>query len=342
MSRGGRRIVEFLRAGTVAVPDWAGYDAPKQKDDTPMSGPNNADSAGQAPAHAQAHDDPQPDTTKSENGVTASHLHGLRTIREELHRLEKALCAGHEPFSTASTHLAHSLGEGAAKVGQGARHVHVPAWLRVTRGESRWPVAAAIGVAILLQVALPDRLTLMSRWVLPGLEFAVLVALIVANPIRFSRESRPLRLASLALTAILSLANAWSAGLLVTGLVAGREGEDAAALLSTGAAIWLTNIIAFALWYWQLDRGGPAARAHARRQLPDFQFVQMQSPELGHLEWEPGFVDYLYLSFTNATAFSPTDTMPLSRWAKMIMLVQSLVSLATIGLVIARAVNILK
>jgi uncharacterized membrane protein len=174
------------------------------------------------------------------------------------------------------------------------------------------------------------------------LESAVLVVLIVANPTRFTRESRPLRMASLALTAILSLANAWSAALLVTGLIGGREGEDAAALLSTGAAIWLTNIIAFALWYWQLDRGGPAARTHARRQLPDFQFVQMQSPELGHPDWEPGFVDYLYLSFTNATAFSPTDTMPLSRWAKLTMLVQSLVSLATIGLVIARAVNILK
>jgi uncharacterized membrane protein len=197
-------------------------------------------------------------------------------------------------------------------------------------------------VAILLQVALPDRLTLMSRWVLPGLELAVLIVLIVANPTRFTRESRPLRATSLSLTAILSLANAWSAALLVIGLVAGREGQDAGPLLSTGAAIWLTNIIAFALWYWQFDRGGPAARAHARRPLPDFQFVQMQTPDLAHPDWEPAFVDYLYLSFTNATAFSPTDVMPLSRWAKLTMLAQSLVSLATIALVIARAVNILK
>jgi uncharacterized membrane protein len=112
--------------------------------------------------------------------------------------------------------------------------------------------------------------------------------------------------------------------------------------LSTGAAIWLTNIIAFAVWYWQLDRGGPAARAHARRTLPDFQFVQMQNPDLTHPDWEPQFVDYLYLSFTNATAFSPTDVMPLSRWAKLTMLGQSLISLATLALVIARAVNILK
>jgi hypothetical protein len=118
------------------------------------------------------------------------------------------------------------------------------------------------------------------------------------------------------------------------------EGNDAGALLSTGAAIWLTNIIAFAVWYWQFDRGGPAA--HARRALPDFQSVQMQNPDLAHPEWEPQFVDYLYLSFTNATAFSPTDVMPLSRWAKLTMLGQSLVSLVTLALVIARAVNILK
>jgi uncharacterized membrane protein len=134
----------------------------------------------------------------------------------------------------------------------------------------------------------------------------------------------------------------WSAALLAIELIAGRAGRDAGPLLSTGAAIWLTNIVAFALWYWQFDRGGPAARAHARRRIPDFQFVQMQSPEFAHPDWEPQFMDYLYLSFTNATAFSPTDVMPLSRWAKLTMLVQSLVSLVTVALVIARAVNILK
>jgi hypothetical protein len=197
-------------------------------------------------------------------------------------------------------------------------------------------------VAIGLQLALPDRLALQSRWLLPGLEFALLIGLIVANPVRFNRESTALRIASLVLAGLLSLANAWSATLLITGLVRGTEGNDTAGLLSTGAAIWLTNIIAFAVWYWQFDRGGPAARAHARHRLPDFQFVQMQNPELAHADWEPEFVDYLYLSFTNATAFSPTDIMPLSRWAKLTMLMQSLVSLVTVALVIARAVNILK
>jgi uncharacterized membrane protein len=306
-----------------------------------MVDPNSPESTPGAPSGAPAAAAPaQP--SQSPDPETAIPLHRLRAIREELHRLELALCGGHQPITTASAEVSHALAHSTAKIGDTAHQMHVPAWLRVTRGESRWPVAVAIVVAILLQVALPDRLTLISRWVLPGLELAVLAVLIVANPTRFSRESRPVRAASLSLTAILSLANAWSAGLLVIGLVAGREGQDAAPLLSTGAAIWLTNIIAFALWYWQFDRGGPAARAHARRRLPDFQFVQMQTPDMAHPDWEPEFVDYLYLSFTNATAFSPTDVMPLSRWAKLTMLAQSLVSLATIALVIARAVNILK
>ena len=114
-------------------------------------------------------------------------------------------------------------------------------------------------------------------------------------------------------------------------------------LLLTGAAIWLTNVIVFGLWYWEFDRGGPVARAHAVKQYPDFLFPQMGSPpELTPPDWEPEFVDYLYFSFTNATAFSPTDVMPLSRWAKLTMLAQSAVSLMTVALVIARAVNILK
>jgi len=112
-------------------------------------------------------------------------------------------------------------------------------------------------------------------------------------------------------------------------------------LLLTGGAIWLTNVIAFGVWYWELDRGGPAARAHATRQHPDFLFAQMQTPELAPDDWEPAFVDYLYVSFTNAAAFSPTDVLPLSRWAKLTMLVQSAVSLSTVALVVARAVNTL-
>jgi len=146
---------------------------------------------------------------------------------------------------------------------------------------------------------------------------------------------------SMSLIAVMSLANAWSAARLVVGLVEGTVGKDPTTLLLTGAAIWLTNVIVFCLWYWELDRGGPVARVYATRTLPDFLFVQMQNPELAPDDWEPAFVDYLYLSFTNATAFSPTDVLPLSRWAKLMMMLQSIVSLVTVALVIARAVNIL-
>lgn len=270
------------------------------------------------------------------------HLRVLSAVRAELAHLEEMLCAGHHPLSQTGTRMARAVSAGTSLARETAQHAHIPAWLRVTQGENRWPVAIAMVVAIGLQLALPDRLALQSRWLLPGLEFALLIGLIIASPVRLNRESTTLRITSLILAALLSLANGWSATLLIVGLVRGTESNDAGALLSTGAAIWLTNIIAFAVWYWQFDRGGPAARAYARRRLPDFQFVQMQNPDLAHPDWEPEFVDYLYLSFTNATAFSPTDVMPLSRWAKLTMLGQSLISLVTVALVIARAVNILK
>jgi uncharacterized membrane protein len=279
----------------------------------------------------------------AERSETAQYtLSALAAVREQLAALEESLRAAYHPLSNPTARLTHTATRGIAPSREAIQHVHLPAWLRPTRGESRWPVAAAIVVAIALQVALPDQLVVQSRWLLPSLELALLIALIVANPRRFDRESRAQRVASLTLSGLLSLANAWSATLLVFGLVHGREGQDAAPLLASGAAIWLTNIIAFGLWYWQFDRGGPAARAHAHHVIPDFAFVQMQTPELAPPEWEPGFMDYLYLSFTNATAFSPTDVMPLSRWAKLTMLTQSLVSLVTVALVIARAVNVLK
>jgi len=144
------------------------------------------------------------------------------------------------------------------------------------------------------------------------------------------------------LATAISIANLYSAAHLVDALIQGTSRESAERLLLTGASIWGTNVIVFALWYWEFDRGGPVARALARKPYPDFQFVQMQCPELTPPDWEPYFVDYLYLSFTNATAFSPTDVLPLSRWAKLTTLVQSAVSLMTVALVIARAVNILK
>jgi len=253
----------------------------------------------------------------------------------------------HERFDDLERLVAQRLqAEGKREAGWLHEHADVrhqlPAWRRKTKGETRWTVATVTAVGIALQIMVPGRLVLVRPvWVLPALQGALLVALVLANPHRIDRESRALRLLSLLLAALLSLANAWSVALLVNGIVHGKLGGTAGPLLITGAAIWLTNVVAFALWYWEFDRGGPVARALGTDQYPDFQFPQMTAPQMAPPDWEPTFTDYLYLAFTNASAFSPTDVMPLSRWAKMAMTVQSIISIITVVLVVARAVNIL-
>jgi hypothetical protein len=222
-------------------------------------------------------------------------------------------------------------------------HLPVPAWLRHTRGEPRWPVTLSVVAAIVLQTLLPARFTEpLPPYLLLGLEVALLIGLAVANPIRIEHYGPVVRAASIVLIGLITLGNVVSAVLLVRAIVDGQAGGSAAPLFGTGASIWATNVIAFALWYWEFDRGGPVQRAQGTMRHPDLMFPQMVSPQLAPADWEPRFVDYLYLGFTNATAFSPTDVMPLSRWAKMTMLVQSAVSLAVGALVIARAVNILR
>ena len=216
-----------------------------------------------------------------------------------------------------------------------------PAWRRHTRGEHRWPAALTVVFTLASRMFLPDHLVGPARWPLVGLALALFAVLVVANPGRISRESMLLRWVGLGLIAVISTANAWSVVLLVDWLVTSSPGPSATELLRAGAVIWLANILVFALWYWELDRGGPAARAVGRRALPDFQFAQMSDPSLAPADWEPQLVDYLYLSFTNATAFSPTDVLPLSRWAKLIMMLQSAVSLVVVALVISRAINVL-
>jgi len=249
----------------------------------------------------------------------------VKELRAQLHRAERLLGSG-----------VHALGDVEGRV-------LVPAWRRVTRGETRWAVSGAVLVAILLQVFLPNHLAPRPRWLLPVFEGLLLVGLFTANPGRFERRSPNLRVASMVLIALMSAANAWSGARLVLGLIEGTErGTSAGRLLVNGGSIWLTNVVVFALWYWELDRGGPVARMMAVKPYPDFLFVQMQNPELAPPDWEPTFLDYLYLSFTNATAFSPTDVLPMSRWAKCTMMLQSAISLATVVLVIARAVNILQ
>jgi uncharacterized membrane protein len=224
----------------------------------------------------------------------------------------------------------------------GTGEVHLPAWLRRTDGEQRVWTVLAIVVAIALQVVLPRRFAVQPHLLLPALEAALLIGLIISNPVRINRESTVIRVGGLTLLTVIGLANGISAVLLVRDLVNGSAGNSGGTLLTSGLAIWGTNVIVFALWYWELDRGGPAARAIGRRPHPDFLFPQMATPEMSPPDWEPAFPDYLYLSFTNATAFSPTDVMPLSRWSKMLMLLQSAVSIVTVALVISRAVNIFK
>jgi uncharacterized membrane protein len=216
------------------------------------------------------------------------------------------------------------------------------AWNGVTREEPRVQVTIAIIVAIGLMLALPARVANQPRWRLPVLAGLLLIGVFLANSARLERRTRLLRIASLALIAVLSFANAASAGRLIVDLVRGEGIRDPATLLLTGAAIWFTNVIMFGLGYWEFDRGGPVERAAATQPYPDFLFPQMTSPELAPPDWEPGFIDYLYVSFTNATAFSPTDVMPMTRWTKLTMLGQATISVVTVALVIARAVNILK
>jgi uncharacterized membrane protein len=221
--------------------------------------------------------------------------------------------------------------------------VFVPAWRRLTEGESKWPVLGAVAAATALQVALPDRYEIPPTWLLPTLGALLGLGLSLAQPHRITRHTPQLRTVSILLIAVITLANAGSAGRLIVALLQGKaRDETATTLLLIGGAIWLTNVIVFGMWYWDLDRGGPAARAQAIKPYPDFLFAQMTAPDLAPDDWQPQFVDYLYLSFTNAAAFSPTDTLPLARWAKMAMMLQSAISLGTVVLVVARAVNILK
>jgi len=266
-------------------------------------------------------------------GSDADVAQGIRSLHERLDQIEHLVG---QRVVDACTHPGEWV------------HVHaqreLPAWKRRTEGEARWQVTICAVIAIGLEVAVPGRLVVIHPvWVLPGLQAALLIALIAMNPGRISRESQAITLLRLTLALLLSFSNAWSLVRLLIDLVQGSaETNQPGPLLITGGAIWLTNVIVFGLWYWGADRGGPADRAAGTNPYPDFLFVQMQSPELAPKDWEPSFLDYLYLAFTNATAFSPTDTMPLSRWAKLTMTAQSAISIVTGALVVARAVNILK
>ena len=208
--------------------------------------------------------------------------------------------------------------------------------------ESRWYPAAAILVFLTANVALrvwlPADGALRVPWLLPAVEAVLMVVLITSHPTERSDHLR-LRRVALFLVGLLVAASLWSTALLTYDLVRGSGvTQDPEELLASGAVVWLGNNIAFALLYWLIDGGGPKARAH--RDTPvDFAFIQHTSPELAPAGWRPAFLDYLHLGFTNATAFSPTDVMPLTHRAKYTMLVQATISLALLGLIVARAVG---
>jgi len=213
--------------------------------------------------------------------------------------------------------------------------------------EPRWPASLAVLAAMTLWVLLPNRIisaghnTDLIRVVVVGLALALLVPLAVTAPHRHVNESGRRRRASIILTAIVTVVNAAALVLLIRALLKTGSSVHGKELLLSAAEIWWTNVIVFALWFWELDGGGPPARLRDPLGDRDFAFVRLTDNEVALPGWRARFSDYFYLSFTNSSAFSPTDTMPLTRTAKQLMLVQSTISLITLLLVAARAVNIL-
>ena len=206
--------------------------------------------------------------------------------------------------------------------------------------EPFWPAQVTILAAIGLQLTLPKRLTAGPSWLIPALEGALLIGMFFATPRQLEHEHPRRRRVALGLTAFVSAANIFSLAAL-THFLLRHSTPNGRELIVSGVLIWLTNLLIFALWYWEIDRGGPGRRAAGHDGAPDFLFPQMTDDKVEPLAWRPKFIDYLYVSLTNNTAFSPTDTMPLTPIAKSIMGIQSIVSLLTIGLIVSRAVNIL-
>ena len=217
--------------------------------------------------------------------------------------------------------------------------------------EARWEAGPAIAIVIVGQILLAVE-SQQSGWRLSGLPWwhwlvAVVPELVLLGALAHSVPRRHLerlghrRNAAILLVAVITIANSVSLAALIGSLVNGHE-HSGAELLLKGAAIWGTNVVAFGLWFWELDRGGPIARRRASGSPADFQFPQQENPGLAAPGWHPRLFDYVYVAFTNAIAFSPTDAMPLSRRAKALMLLESAASALTVLLVAARAVNILR
>ena|SRR5947199_281313 len=212
------------------------------------------------------------------------------------------------------------------------------------KGERRWPMAAAALLAGSLRAFLPPDLRLAEG---PGTLLVVLIVLVIAltvgDPGRIDRQSGWLRVTGIILVGAISAANAGSTARLVVAMVDGSKfANNAGTLFASGGIIWLTNVITFGLWFWDLDRGGAAARATGSTVLPAFLFPEMTNAEFVRSGWSPSFVDYLHVSFNTAMAFSPTDVSPLKAWAKLMMMTEAAISLVVAILVVGRAVNVLQ
>src|ERR1700749_660194 len=211
------------------------------------------------------------------------------------------------------------------------------------RGEHWWPVATAIIVVAGLHVALPARYRVQPAWLLPAVVLVLLAVVVIGDPGRIDRQRAWLRIVISAVIALITLANLFGAVRLIVEILTNNKlfANHPGGLLAAGAVIWATNVIAFALWYWDLDRGGAAARAHHPYDNPAFVFPEMQHTEHVPATWVPRFVDYLSLAFWTATAISPTDISAIKPWAKLLMMLEAGCSIVLAALVIARAINVL-
>ena len=211
------------------------------------------------------------------------------------------------------------------------------------RGEHWWPVVTAIIIVIGLHLALPARYRVQPIWVVPAVLLTLLVAMIAGDPGRIDRQRTWLRVVTGIVIAFITLANLFAAGRLVADILTNSKlfANSPGGLLAAGGMVWATNVIAFGLWYWDLDRGGAAARAHHQDQNPAFVFPEMQHKEYAPAGWVPQFIDYLSLAFWTATAISPTDISAIRPWAKLLMMLEAACSIALAALVIARAINVL-
>jgi len=202
-------------------------------------------------------------------------------------------------------------------------------------------MASAVVVAGLLHQQLPEDFRVSPAWVFPTFLVALLLVLIIGDPGRIDRQRPWLQVTTGLMVGLIVVANAIAAGRLVSGILSQAQFDTPTQLLLIGGVVWLTNIIAFALWFWNVDSVGAAARAAGPETRPALVFPEMTMSAYVEPGWYPTFPDYLALSFNTALAFSPTDVAAVRVWAKFLMIAESLISLALAGLVIARAVNIL-